>query len=461
MDFDKETVRYSLLYVDDEAINLLAFKKDFGEDYNLFTAVNTKEGFKILKENEIHLVISDYLMPGVRGTEFLAEVKKKYPEPKLILISAYDDFSILVKAVNDIGIFRFIGKPYEPKDFRQVITNALYNYQLEKDKNHSKKILIESQKKLLAAQNVARMGFLDWDLKTDKLELSAELVRLYGLDLDEKWSSADLFKNIIHPDDYDFVSKHLDLTKQKGCSQSFDHRIVRPDGKILWMHAAAELLTDSESKPISLVLTAIDITERKMAEAELEQHREHLEDLVRERTQELKLSETRNMALLDAVPDMIFQVRRDGTYVEFIPGKNMKTIVPVSDFIGKNIRDIISAETADLIMETIELTLHTRKVHTAEYQFLISDEVHYREARFIGLGKDEVMIIERDVSERKKAEESLKRHSEELENFNNIMVDREMRIIELKEEVNKLAAEAGREEPYPPDWEEDNRNIMN
>ena len=55
----------------------------------------------------------------------------------------------------------------------------------------------------------------------------------------------------------------------------------------------------------------------------------------------------------------------------------------------------------------------------------------------------------------------MKRHSEELENFNNIMVDREMRIIELKEEVNKLAAEAGREEPYPPDWEEDNRNIMN
>ena len=129
MDFDKKTVRYNLLYVDDEVINLMSFAKDFGQDYNVFTAVNAKEGFKILKENEIHLVISDYLMPGISGTEFLAGVKEKYPESKLILISAYEDFSILVKAVNDIGIFRFISKPYDSKDFRQVITNALYNYQ--------------------------------------------------------------------------------------------------------------------------------------------------------------------------------------------------------------------------------------------------------------------------------------------------------------------------------------------
>ena len=136
MDIDKKTVRYNLLYVDDEVINLMSFAKNFGQDYNVFTTVNTKEGFKILKENEIHLVISDYLMPGMSGTEFLAGVKKKYPDSKLILISAYEDFSILVKAVNDIGIFRFIGKPYEAKDLGQVITNALHNYQLEKDKNH-------------------------------------------------------------------------------------------------------------------------------------------------------------------------------------------------------------------------------------------------------------------------------------------------------------------------------------
>ena len=105
--------------------------------------MDIKEAYMILKENEIHLVISDYMMPGIRGTEFLAEVKKKYPDPKLVLISAYDDFSMLIKAVNDIGIFRFISKPCDPKDFRRVIANALYNYQLEKDKSRSEKVLLE------------------------------------------------------------------------------------------------------------------------------------------------------------------------------------------------------------------------------------------------------------------------------------------------------------------------------
>ncbi len=550
MDFNKETVRYNLLYVDDEAINLLAFSKDFGQNYNVFTAVSPKKGFKILKENEIHLIISDYLMPGMNGTEFLGEVKKKYPDSKLILISAYDDFSILVKAVNDIGIFRFIGKPYEPKKFGQIITNALNNYQLEQDKSYSERILIESlgslseaqriahlgnwnwdipgntikwsdeiyrifglrpkefkptyedfinyvhpddreylqqvvteainngtyynithriirpdkterivreqasvtldnhgkavqmvgtvqdiseqkiaeeklkenQKKLLTAQYIARMGFLDWDLKTNHLELSSELVRLFGIDLDEKWSSPEIFRNIVHPDDYDFVQKSLDMTMESGESQLFDHRIVRPDGKILWMHSTTELITDTERNPVSLVLTAIDITQSKKTEAELEQHREHLEDLVRERTQELKLSETRNRSILDAVPDKIFRVRRDGTYLEFIPGKEMNTIVPVQDFIGKTISDIIQTEVAQLIMETIELAFTTGKVQTTEYQLRILEEIHYIDARFISMGKDEVMIIERDVSERKKAEESLKRHSEELEGMNKALI---------------------------------------
>jgi PAS domain S-box-containing protein len=177
-------------------------------------------------------------------------------------------------------------------------------------------------------------------------------------------------------------------------------------------------------------------------------HRKHTE-------KELIKSETRNKALLDAVPDMIFRVKRNGTYLEFIPGKGIKTIVPESDFIGKTISDIVPTETAQLIMETIENVLQTGMIQVSEYQFLISDEIHHREARFIGLGKDEVMIIERDVSERKKAEESLKRHSEELKNFNNIMVDREMRIIELKEEVNKLAEDVGKDVPYPAAWEEE------
>ncbi len=153
-----------------------------------------------------------------------------------------------------------------------------------KEAVQAEEALQESSRRLLRSQQVARMGFLDWNLRTNQIELSDEILRLYGLDPEKKWTTPELISSVVHPDDLELVRLNLEAAVRGEKEYAVDHRVVRPDGELLWVHADAELLHDDEGNPERLLGTVIEITERKRAEQELERHREHLEELVVERT---------------------------------------------------------------------------------------------------------------------------------------------------------------------------------
>lgn len=135
IDTKKKSMKYNILYIDDEQSNLSVFKASYKRQYNIYTAISPKEAFKILENNPIHLIITDQRMPVMTGLELLREVKKKWPHPKRILLTAYTDYEVLKEAVNVIGIWRYIHKPYEQDSLKMVMDNALEAYQLEIDKN--------------------------------------------------------------------------------------------------------------------------------------------------------------------------------------------------------------------------------------------------------------------------------------------------------------------------------------
>ena len=127
--------KYNILYVDDEQSNLRVFKTIYRHYYNIYSAITAEEAILILENNPIHLIISDQRMPEMTGVEFLKEVKKKWPEPKCILLTAYSDHEVLKEAINVVGIWRYINKPYDHDDLRLVMDNALEAYQLKIDKD--------------------------------------------------------------------------------------------------------------------------------------------------------------------------------------------------------------------------------------------------------------------------------------------------------------------------------------
>lgn len=117
-----------ILYVDDEANNLIAFKSTFRRKYTVFTAISASEGMKILHENEIHILIVDQRMPRTTGVEFLDIIRTAFPEPIRILLTGYSDIEAVIEAINKGEIYRYIKKPWDENELHATIQNAYEIY---------------------------------------------------------------------------------------------------------------------------------------------------------------------------------------------------------------------------------------------------------------------------------------------------------------------------------------------
>ena len=114
-----------ILYIDDEANNLISFKATFRYRYPVHTAISTDEAREILRSNpNIRVIFCDQRMPGETGIEFLHEIKKDFPLPVRILLTAYADLQTVVDAVNKGHIFRFVRKPWVEEEIISSIEEA-------------------------------------------------------------------------------------------------------------------------------------------------------------------------------------------------------------------------------------------------------------------------------------------------------------------------------------------------
>src|SRR5690606_30766653 len=114
-----------ILYIDDEANNLISFKATFRYRYPVHTAISTDEAREILRSNSnIRVIFCDQRMPGETGIEFLHDVRKDFPLPVRILLTAYADLETVVDAVNKGHIFRFVRKPWVEEEIISSIEEA-------------------------------------------------------------------------------------------------------------------------------------------------------------------------------------------------------------------------------------------------------------------------------------------------------------------------------------------------
>lgn len=138
-----ESFKYSILYVDDEEINLRVFRATFEDEFKVFTAINGEQGLSIFQDNKIDLIITDQRMPEMTGVEFLKKIIDLNPEPNRILLTGFSDFEALSSAVNEGKIYQYINKPWDESELKPVIYQALEAYYIKKENQMLTKALKE------------------------------------------------------------------------------------------------------------------------------------------------------------------------------------------------------------------------------------------------------------------------------------------------------------------------------
>jgi len=122
---------FPILYVDDEAQNLVSFRATFRREYPIHTAKSGEEGLNILRNHAIKLIITDQRMPGMTGVQFLEKTAKEFPETVRVVLTGYSDLEAIIEVINSGRIFRYIQKPWEEQELRMTIENARQLYLLQ------------------------------------------------------------------------------------------------------------------------------------------------------------------------------------------------------------------------------------------------------------------------------------------------------------------------------------------
>jgi len=117
----------NVLIVDDEEMVLtsLATYLTLETDYEVVTFTSAREALSYAAGNELDIVISDFLMPEMDGIVFLSHIRDMKPEVPRVILTGYADKENAIKAINEVGLYQYIEKPWDNDDLRLIIRNGI------------------------------------------------------------------------------------------------------------------------------------------------------------------------------------------------------------------------------------------------------------------------------------------------------------------------------------------------
>src|SRR6266566_2644256 len=136
--------RHTLLVVDDEPDMVQSVQDLLRLDYRVLGATRAQDALKILREQEVQIVMTDQRMPGMSGVEFLYHVRGEHPEAIRLLFTGYADIKAVIDAINQGSVYRYITKPWNPDELQTIIRQAAEQYDLLVER---KQLLAELQVK--------------------------------------------------------------------------------------------------------------------------------------------------------------------------------------------------------------------------------------------------------------------------------------------------------------------------
>jgi len=221
------------------------------------------------------------------------------------------------------------------------LTDALSSFLAHRD-------LRESESKLAEAERIAHVGYWDYDIEADRIEWSHETRRIYGLSPEENILNRSRVRELIPPEDWRMVEKALADVHRGAQHYETEHRVIRPNGEVRFIHADGNVMRDEAGRPRRMFGTVQDVTERKQAEEALRQSEERF-----------------RVALKDS-PITVFSQDRELRYTWIYN----PCLVAAAEVIGKTDDEIIGKAEAEQLNEVKHRVLKTGLAERTEVSVL-------------------------------------------------------------------------------------------
>jgi PAS domain S-box-containing protein len=295
------------------------------------------------------------------------------------------------------------------------------------DRKKSEEALRESEMRFRSVFDNAAVGISL--ARPDGIHLAVNQSLCQMLGYAEKELQVLTFQEITHASDLAIDLYHYQkLLANEIDSYQIEKRYRHKNGQFVWTLLSISIVRDSQDQPMYDIALIQNISELKTTQQELSKLNQELEIRIQQRTADLAKSEMHNQEILNAIPDLLLRLKIDGTCLDCIlpriPDKEM--FVQVKHNISEVVPPLVLANQ----IATAKLAIATGEVQIYEHKLKKHDKWVYEEVRVSPCGEDEVLVLVRNISDRKRAEEALQLSNEKL-----IATNKELeRVTRLKDE---------------------------
>jgi DNA-binding NtrC family response regulator len=123
------TKKHTLLVVDDEPDVSDSVHALLRKEFTVLKAKSAEEGLKLMRDQEVHIIMTDQRMPKVTGVELLKSIRAGHPQAIRMLFTGYADIDSVIAAINQGHIFKFLKKPWQPSELESAVREAAEEYE--------------------------------------------------------------------------------------------------------------------------------------------------------------------------------------------------------------------------------------------------------------------------------------------------------------------------------------------
>lgn len=341
-----------ILCVDDERTILDSLEVELiqalGDEYVLEMAESGDEALELFQElladgYEVPLAISDYIMPNMKGDEFLRAIHEISPKTLKIMLTGQADLEAVGNAIKYGKLYRYIGKPWQSEDLGLTVKEALNSYYQEKE-------IAEQNAKLQQILEAMPVGVFVADKSGKPYYVNSRGKQLLnkGVVSNETAENLRYFYQAYLADSEEIYPSDRDplLNALKGKSVNIDDMEIRLPDKNIPLEVWGVPIYDAQRNLVYAIAAFQDITERKKAEKFLADYNRNLEKQVAQRTEELSEA----LENLKTTQEELIQSEKMAALGQLIAGVAHEinnplgairsSIENIADFLDKTLQDL-------------------------------------------------------------------------------------------------------------------------